>query len=139
MFFSFLSRYKDIALLVARIGIGSSYIIVHGWKKVTGGPQRWESLGGAMKNLGIDFFPVFWGFMAAFAETAGGLLVVIGLFFRPASALILFTMCVAALRHIANNDPLARIAYPIEMSMVLVLFLFIGAGKYSLDYRFWRK
>jgi putative oxidoreductase len=135
----FLSKYQDAALLVARLGIGLSYIIVHGWKKITGGPDVWESYGKAMRNLGIEFFPVFWGFMAAFSEVIGGLFLLAGFFFRPAAALILITMFVAALRHFSSGDPLSKIAYPLEMAMIMILFLFIGAGKYSLDYILWRR
>jgi putative oxidoreductase len=137
--FSFLSKYQDGALLIARLGIGLSYIIVHGGKKLISGPERWESYGKVMQNLGIEFFPVFWGFMAAFSETIGGLFLIIGFFFRPAATLILITMFVAATKHFSDGDPLSKIAYPIEMGMIMILFLFIGAGKYSLDYKFWRK
>ncbi len=136
---SFLSKYQAGALLVARVGIGLSYVIVHGWKKLIGGPARWESTGKAVQNLGIEFFPALWGFMAAFSESIGGLLLILGFFFRPAAALILITMFVAATKHINDGDSLSKIAYPIEMGMIMILFLFIGAGKYSLDYKFWKK
>ena len=136
---NFLSKHKDGALLIARIGIGLSYVLVHGGKKLIGGPERWESIGKAMHNLGIDFLPVFWGFMAAFSEAIGGFLIVIGFFFRPAAALILITMFVAATKHFTAGDPLSKFAYPVEMGMIMIVFLFIGAGKYSLDYKFWKR
>ena len=136
---SFLSKYQNFALLIARLGIGLSYIFVHGGKKLIAGSERWASTGKAMSNLGIEFFPVFWGFMAAFSETIGGLFLILGLFTRPAAALILITMLVAGIRHYSDGDPLSKIAYPLEMAMIMILFLFIGAGKYSLDYKFWRK
>jgi putative oxidoreductase len=139
MMLKFLSKYEDVALLLARIGIGLSFVILHGWGKITGGPQRWKSVGTAMKNLGLDFLPVFWGFMAAFSETIGGVLVILGLFFRPAAALVLITMFVAAVKHISAGDPLSKIAHPVELGLVMILFLVIGAGKYSLDYIVWRK
>jgi putative oxidoreductase len=135
----FFSKYQDAALLLARIGIGLSFVILHGWRKLIGGPERWESVGGAMKNFGIDYLPVFWGFMAAFSEAIGGLLIILGLFFRPAALLILITMIVAATRHISSGDPLSKIAHPIELGLVMVLFLVIGSGKYSLDYLIKRK
>jgi putative oxidoreductase len=135
----FFSKYKDAALLLARIGIGLSFVILHGWGKLTGGPERWKSVGSAMKNFGIDFLPVFWGFMAAFSESVGGILIVLGLFFRPAALLILLTMVVAAARHIGSGDPLSRIAHPVELGLVMLLFLVIGSGKYSGDYFFRRK
>ncbi len=135
----FLSKYQDIALFIARAGIGLSFIILHGWGKLTGGPDRWRSVGTAMKNLGIEFLPVFWGFMAAFSETIGGLLIILGLFFRPAASLILITMIVAATRHISSGDALSKVAHPVELGLVMLLFLTIGAGKYSFDYLFWKK
>lgn len=135
----FLSKYQDAALLIARIGIGLSYFFVHGWGKIAGGPVRWERIGGAMKNFGIEFYPVFWGFMASISESIGGLLLMLGLFTRPAAALILITMFVASARHFASGDPLSKIAYPLEMAMIMILFLFIGAGKYSLDFKFFKR
>ena len=135
----FFSKYKDVALLIARIGIGLSFVILHGWGKLTGGPERWKSVGSAMKHFGIEFIPVFWGFMAAFSEAVGGALVVLGLFFRPVASLILITMIVAANRHFASGDPLSKIAHPVELGLVMALFLTFGAGKFSLDYLIWRK
>jgi putative oxidoreductase len=137
--FRFISKYQDAALLIARIGIGLSFLLVHGWGKITGGPVRWERLGGAMKNFGIEFYPVIWGFMAAFSETIGGALIILGLFFRPAASLILITMIVAATRHIMSGDPLSKVAHPVELGLVMILFLTIGAGKYSLDYKLWKR
>jgi putative oxidoreductase len=134
----FLSKYKDGALLLARIGIGLSFVVLHGWGKLIGGPEKWNSTGNAMKNLGINFLPMFWGFMAAFSEAVGGLLLILGLFFRPAAFLILITMIVAASRHISSGDPLSKISHPVELGLVMILFLTIGAGKYSLDYKFWK-
>lgn len=128
-----LVKYKDTGLLISRIIIGLSYIIVHGASKMFGGAERWEKIGGAMTNLGIDFLPAVWGFAASIAEFIGGILILIGLFFRPASIFILITMLVAASRHFFDGDPLNKIAYPIEMAAVFILYLFIGAGKYSLD------
>ncbi|RPI72654.1 MAG: DoxX family protein [Ignavibacteriales bacterium] len=136
--FGSISKYRDIGILISRIGIGSSYIVVHGFRKLIGGPEKWESYGNAMKNFGIDFFPIFWGFMAAVSETIGGLLIIAGLFFRPAALLIFITMFVAAFRHYSNGDPLSKTAYPIEMAMIMILYFFIGAGKYSIDHKIWR-
>ena len=64
-------RKKDdllqVGLLILRIGIGIS-IFFHGLPKIMGGPETWTAIGGTMSNLGINFAPTFWGFMAAFAE-----------------------------------------------------------------------
>ena len=60
-----LYKHLDIGLLIARIGMGIGFLYYHGWDKIMGGPERWEGLGGAMSRFGIDFLPVFWGFMSA--------------------------------------------------------------------------
>ncbi len=71
-------------LLLLRVGIGVS-IFFHGLPKMTGGPETWTAIGGTMSNLGINFAPAFWGFMAAFAETIGGDFVYPGTVFPPGS------------------------------------------------------
>ena len=69
---------SDLGQLVIRLGIGGMFGLVHGWKKVMAGPELWEKLGGSMGQLGIHFWPSFWGFMAMSAEFGGGLLLLLG-------------------------------------------------------------
>ena len=116
-----------------RIGIGFAFIFVHGWGKIIGGPELWGKLGGTMANMGITFAPVFWGFMASLAEFGGGILILLGLFTRPASAFMAFTMLVAFVMHTSKLDPWSKSVYPMEMFAVFMALLFIGAGKYSID------
>jgi putative oxidoreductase len=128
-----LDKYKDLGLLVFRIGIGLSYFFIHGWSKLIGGPERWERLGGAMANLGIDFFPVFWGFMAACSESVVALLFALGYLFRPSSALLAITMLVATVAHLAGGDGWSGASHSFKMFIVFSSFIVIGAGKYKLD------
>ena len=127
------NKYLDTALLIIRVGLGLAYMFVHGLGKITGGTARWGKLGEAVRTVGIDFMLPFWGFMASFAEFFGGFLFMIGLFFRPATALIIITMLFAASNHINKGDPLSKIAYPLELAVVLIAVFLIGPGKYSLD------
>jgi putative oxidoreductase len=113
------------------VGIGISYAFNHGYDKLFGGPDRWESIGRNMANLGIDFAPQFWGFMAGFAEFAGGIFLALGLFTRPFAAMLSFTMIVAILKKQAEG---AGFTYPLEMLIVVFSLMIIGAGKYSLDH-----
>ncbi len=119
-----------LGLLVIRLGIGLSFAFNHGYGKISGGPELWEKLGSNMGYLGIHFAPVFWGFMAAFAEFGGGLLLAAGLLTRPAAFLIAFTMLVAIVMHHAQGD---SFNYPLEMMSVALGLLISGAGRYSLD------
>ncbi len=127
---NFLYQYKDLGLLIMRIGLGISFLI-HGVPKLMGGPEKWEALGGAMGALGISFAPVFWGFMAGLSEAAGGILLIIGLFFRPACLILAITMAVALNMHISKGDPFMVYSHALEDGIVFISLIFIGPGKYA--------
>lgn len=122
----------DLALLVLRVGIGVSFVFVYGAGKMFGGPEQWAGLGQNMAVLGITFWPTFWGFMAALAEFAGGILLMLGLLFRPALMLLLGTMAVAALGHISGQID-GGPWHATEMATVFVTLLLTGPGRYSVD------
>lgn len=130
--FSALNKYSNFGLLVMRTGLGAM-MIVHGLPKITGGPGKWEKIGGAMNYLGIHFFPAGWGFAAAAAEAIGGVLVVLGLAFRPACLLILITMIVAVTMHLSKGETLLESSHPVELAFAFFGMLFVGPGKYSAD------
>jgi putative oxidoreductase len=109
----------------------------HGWGKITGGPETWERVGASMANLGISFAPVFWGFMAAFAEAVCSALLILGVFFRPAAALLAVTMAVAVIRHLSipageAGAGWAGASHALELLAVYAGLLLAGAGRYAL-------
>jgi putative oxidoreductase len=132
MILTALSKYKDFGLLFLRIGIGGMFIF-HGAPKMFGGPERWERLGASMANVGIEFAPVFWGFIASFSEFIGGICLLLGLFFRPVCILLAITMAIAASGHLSRGEGLRGAAHAIEDGIVFLSLIFIGPGKYSLD------
>jgi len=138
MILTFLQKYRDFGLLLLRIGFGGMYLF-HGWPKISGGPERWTKVGGAMGNFGIDFLPAFWGFLAAVSEFFGGLCLIFGLFFGWAGLLMGVTMVVAAVSHFSRGDGLSGASHAIENSIVLFSLIFIGPGKYSLSALFGQK
>ncbi len=123
----------DIALLILRIGFGFSMAYAHGWGKISGGTDKWLKLGGNMEDLGITFAPVFWGFMAAFAEFFGAILIGLGFFTKLGSFLLTFTMFVAFYMHINKGHGFGDAAHAFDLMCVSVFFLIAGAGKFSLD------
>jgi putative oxidoreductase len=127
-----LDKHRDVGLLILRIGIGAMFIY-HGAPKIFGGHQMWTNVGLiAMPGLGIKFAPAFWGFMAAFSEFAGGILIILGLFFRIACSLLLITMGVATHLQLTSAGMLAA-SQPIEDGILFLSLLIIGPGRYSLD------
>ena len=127
-----LDRYRDEGLLALRIGIGVMFVL-HGFPKISGGPEVWTKIGMAMGALGITFAPAFWGFMAASAEFGGGLLLVLGLLTRPASLLLLSTMIVATVMHVKAGDGMNVYSHALEAAILFFSLLFIGPGRLSLD------
>jgi putative oxidoreductase len=130
--FENLGNYKNFGLLIIRIGLGVLFIW-HGVPKLAGGPDHWEKIGGAMKVVGISYAPAFWGFMAAIIETFGGLLLMIGLAFRPVCLLLVLNLIVAALMHFSKGDGLQGASHAIEDAIMFLGLIFIGPGLYSID------
>jgi len=128
----------DIGLLILRVGTGVKFLF-HGYPKLTGGPEMWEGLGGAMANFGITFAPAFWGFMAASTEFFGGVLLIIGLLTRPAAALLAITMIVALTMHVTQGDPFRVYSHSAGMLVVFLALLFTGPGKFSLSAKLGKK
>ncbi len=131
MLLRFLGNYRDLGLLLMRLGLGAMFVL-HGYPKLLGGPDKWEARGKAMENLGIHFLPVAWGFMAALSETLGGLLLALGIAFRPACLFLLSTMVVASALKLKGGG-LMDAAHPIELGFVFLGLLFVGPGKLSFD------
>ena len=131
------SNYHSLGLLLLRIIGGIMMVYNHGWRKITADPEKWNRLGHALTDfIGLEFLSTFFGFMAAFSESVCALLIVIGLFTRPASILLFFTMFVAIMNHIIDNEmPELAIMYCLS-SLVLILS---GPGKFSLDQKLFSK
>jgi putative oxidoreductase len=122
----------DAGFLVLRAGIGSMFVIVHGYPKIVGGITLWRGLGGAFNRLiGLNFAPVFWGILAMLAEFGGGACLIAGIFFRPACAAILFTMFVAAISIIRGGYGFNSASQPIELGIAVAALLLTGPGKFT--------
>ena len=133
MLLKFLGKYRDAGLLMLRIGLGVMFCL-HGLPKLAGGPKLWTALGKNMAHLGIDFFPVFWGFLAAATEGIGGILLVLGFCYRPVCLLLTFTMVIASLKlHHDKADFQSAASRPIELVIVFIGLAFIGPGRFSID------
>lgn len=132
------SQYRHIGLLILRIGLGIM-LILHGYPKMFGGPDTWIEVGRAMQYLGIDFAPMFFGFMAGVTEFFGGIFLLLGLFFTPSVIFLFIVMVVATAKSIGAAEGFPSYSHSIEMGIVFVSLMFMGAGKYSLDWKLQKK
>jgi putative oxidoreductase len=128
----FLSKYRETGLLLFRASIGLIMIILIApvlWH----GQGSWERFGSAMRHLDFHSHYTFWGFTGALLGCAGGVLMVLGLFFRVG---VLLTLAVTLVHLIAvwdtHGDFHSRLP-ALEMAILLLCLLFIGPGKYSVD------
>jgi putative oxidoreductase len=76
--------------------------------------------------------------MAMLSEIAGGSLLALGLFARPACLLLVFTMIVAGrighrgAGYLITNDPPGA-EYTINLAVICACLALIGPGSFSLD------
>lgn len=92
------------------------------------------------QGLGIPFAE-FNAFLAGWAELAGGLCLMIGIFSRFASLPLIFVMCVAyytadyqAVRSLFSNPDLFIKAAPFSYLLAALLVFAFGPGKISIDH-----
>ena len=127
---------KDFGLLVLRLGIGGSVAILHGYGKITGGPELWGKIGVNMGHMHIAAFPVFWGFMSAFAEFVCSILLILGPLFRLATLMLAFNMLVAMSFHL--NLPVGQMmsgwagaSHAFDLLLVYAAMFFTGPGRFA--------
>lgn len=73
---------------------------------------------------------------AALSEFAGGLLVALGLFTRPAAASVLLTMLGAAFV-VHGDDPFARKELALAYAVAALALVIAGGGRWSVDGVVW--
>ena len=128
---AFLAKYSDFGLLLLRVSVGVLFILYTA-PALIGGPSAWAHFGAGARNWGIHSHFQFWGCLGALLGCVGGVLMIVGLFFRLGVLLLL----VLAIGHAigVNHGSGFRIALPsIEMCFVLTGVLFVGPGNYSVD------
>ena len=121
------SAIADAGLLVLRLMAGLALAFAHGTGKFPPSASFVESVAG----MGFPA-PAFFGWAAGVAELIGGVCLAVGLLTRPVSVLIAFTMAVAFfVRHAA--DPFLSKEKAFLYGGIAILFIFVGAGRFSLD------
>ena len=132
-----MDRYRDIGLLILRIGFGLSFFWYHGYPKLSAGPEGWERTGDAVANIGITFGHTAWGLAAALSEGVGGLLFAAGLCFRPVCLAMLGVMVMATVDQMGREMPQPE--HALKNAFVLAGMFLVGAGRYTVSALFRRR
>jgi len=137
----------DVSTLLLRIAAGAIFV-PHGYSKVfgEGGPSAFAA------DLPSYHIPVFLGYVAAYAEFFGAILLIAGLLTRIDALLLAGTMFVAVFvvqLPDALHDPdahgagavLHTIELPLAMFALTGAVVLLGPGRFSLDWLIerWRK
>jgi putative oxidoreductase len=132
----------DIAALVLRLAAGLIFL-PHGWSKILGEGGAASFAADMAANYHI---PSFLGYLAAYSELVGGILLIAGLFTRLDAFLLACTMGVAAFV-VQLPDALYEvqpgaikffvamrgIETPLAMFAITLALVIIGPGRVSLD------
>ena len=127
-----LDRLQPLALFMMRLPLGC-IMTVHGYHKVFGGLQHFAHMVGGMG------LPVWLGYVAAFAELLGGLLLIAGFFTRPAAFVIFIDLAGAIWKVHAHNGLMGSPDHPgyeLPLAAATIAFglIFFGGGAISLDH-----
>ena len=139
---------SDIAVLILRIAAGLIFL-PHGWPKIAGEGGAASFATDVSTNYGI---PALFGYIAAYAEFAGAILLIVGLLTRLDAFLLAATMFVAAFivqlpdalyevqpGAIKTFVVLRGIEMPLALFAMCVALLLTGGGRFSLDALLFRK
>ena len=132
----------DAAALALRIVVGLIFI-PHGWSKVFGA----SGISAFAGSLPSYHLPAFLGYVAAYAELFGAMLLIIGALTRVDAFLLACTMFVAAFvvqLPDALHDPenananmffasMRAIELPLALFGAAVALAFLGGGRWSVD------
>ncbi len=109
----------DISLLVLRLGIGIMFA-AHGMQKAFGmfggsGVQEFSKMLGGM---GFPA-PIMWAYLAAYVELLGGIALVLGVFPRLSSCLLLILIVVAAVKKVHMKNGFFMMSGGFEYNFVI--------------------
>jgi putative oxidoreductase len=138
----------DAASLVLRVFCGLVFI-PHGVSKVFGS----GGVAGFSQSLPSYGIPTFLGYVAAYSELVGGILLIVGLLTRISAALLAGTMFVAAFvvqLPDALHDPdnagknkvfaaIRTMELPLSILAAMFALVLLGGGRWSADALLFRK
>ena len=133
----------DLALLILRLAAGLIFL-PHGWSKIAGDGGAGAFAADIAANYNI---PAFFGYLAAWAEVVGAVLLIAGFLTRLDALLLAGTMFVAAFivqlpdalfevqpGAIKAFVAIRGIELPLAMLAICLALVFLGAGRISIDH-----
>jgi putative oxidoreductase len=128
----FLDRLQPLALFLMRLSLGA-ILVVHGYPKVFGGLHHHAQM---VAGLGL---PAWLGYVSAFTEFFGGLLILVGFFTRVAAFAVSIDLFVAIWKVHLHNGFVGtpdRPGYEFALAAAALGFalVFFGGGPIAIDH-----
>ncbi len=128
--FNWLNRFQSLGALVMRLVLGI-IMVRHGYDKII--PS------GALYNFSHMVtrlhLPVWLGYVSAFTEFFGGMLLIVGLLTRLAALMVAIDMAVAILKIHLHGGLMGpnSFAFPLALFALGLMLVFTGCGWLGLD------
>ncbi len=128
--FSWLDRFQSFGALVMRVVLGV-IITRHGYDKVIPSGSLYAFAHGVTRL----HLPVWLGYVAAFTEFFGGMLIILGLLTRVVAFMTAIDMGIAIIKvhlHGGLEGP-GSFALPLALFAIALMLVFTGCGSLGLD------
>lgn len=128
------SNLHDSAETILRVVAGAA-LVTHGLGKIS------DPFGAAGMVEGLGFYPgAFWSLLLSCTEFFGGILIVIGLFTRPAAFAAMFVLLVTVWFHwITMSQGYQGAEKSIIWAAIFLFFAVRGGNRHSVDARLGRE
>ncbi|MGD1081216.1 MAG: DoxX family protein [Candidatus Sulfotelmatobacter sp.] len=128
----YLDRLQPLALFLMRLALGV-IMVAHGYHKVLGGLHHHAQM---VSGLGL---PAWLGYVSAFTEFFGGLLILVGFFTRAAALAVFIDLFVAIWKVHFHNGLIGtpdRPGYEFALAAAALAFalIFFGGGPIAIDH-----
>lgn len=125
----YLDRLQPLALFVARLALGL-IMVVHGYQ------NSFRHLHDHVHLVASLGMPAWLGYVSAFAELLGGILVLVGFFTRAAAFALCIDMIVAIWKVHWHNGLTGDhgMEFPLALAAIAFFLIFFGGGAISLDH-----
>jgi putative oxidoreductase len=128
--FSWLDRFQGLGASVMRVALGT-IMVAHGYTKII--PK--DALYNFSHMVVRMHLPLWLGYVAAFTEFFGGMLLIVGLLTRVAAFMTAIDMAVAIIKVHLHGGLLGpnSFALPLALLSIALMLVFTGSGWLGLD------
>lgn len=128
----YLDRLQPLSLFVMRLVLGA-VMVAHGYHKVFGGLHQHAHM---VASMGL---PSWLGYVSAFTEFLGGLMILAGFFTRAAALALCINLSVAIWKVHLHNGLIGSpdhpgYEFPMSVAALAFALIFFGGGPIALDH-----